>query len=132
MNDPKPKRRSAWRHAAGGLVLLGCIGLGMWLVERRGWTNFGGWWREQHLRSVGRQAIREQVQKGMTWAEVRQRIGSGTSVSYARGYHGAEESYWEYGFYVYYSGQSSDDESAWRVTRIDDHACYRPALNDGE
>jgi cytochrome oxidase assembly protein ShyY1 len=38
-DEPKVKRRPAWRHAVSGLALLVFTGLGVWLLEQAEWTE---------------------------------------------------------------------------------------------
>lgn len=115
---PKPKRRSAFRHAIGGLALLVSIGLSMWLLERRGWTKFGEWWRHTRWTLSDRSsALRDRVRPGMTPSEVHQRIGAGQRTFWTRSEF--FEDYPEYGArIVYYQwwNQGMVQEVAWVET----------------
>ena len=123
--EPKPKRRSALRHALGGLALLVCIALGMWLIETAGWTNFGQRWAETQGRWYGPDAMRERVKVGMTYAEVTGQIGRGKEgrswflrVNGCVG-HVVEE-YPEYGFVVLYLSEDCMNKDAWKVSAVKD------------
>lgn len=118
-DESKPKRRSALRHAVGGLALLLCIGLGMWLLDRTCITAFGGTWRRLtiHLAS-GRQAVRERAEVGMPLREVHRRIGRGTVNG--RVAPGVMFEDYNEGFRVVYWGAVTDDNSGWVVTRVEE------------
>lgn len=117
-DEPKPKR-SAWRHAAGGLALLVCLGLSMWLIERRGWTNFSGWWqRGEMITQRGQVAIRDEVEFEMTRVEVHRRIGTGRDEEWSPKIRA--EAYLECGFRIIYQHRDTGEGDGWLVLRVED------------
>lgn len=117
-DESKPKRRSAVRHALGGLALLVCIGLGMWLLESRGWTNWYGSWRRFQIEVWDHGSIRNQVKVGMTRDEVRMRIGRGQDV--ALRYSVAAERYHQHGFQVIFFEKQTNNGLEWFVEQVED------------
>lgn len=117
-DKPKPKRRSAFRHALGGLALCGCLLFGVWMLERAKWTDIGGTWRRAQIGlSGGRQGVRDQVQVGMTQTEVRQRIGYGDWWYLSK--VTVVEEYPDCAFQVVYRGVAPADGD-WVVERVED------------
>lgn len=138
-DEPKPKRRSALRHALGGLALVVLMAVSAVLLEKAGVTDWGSWSR--HARAQfggGREGMRKQVFVGMTRKEVEARIGgvSGevfmtVSFSISPGSSGpvresaypwpfARAYYPEYGFTVVYHCPADDDPGRWKVCAVED------------
>lgn len=136
-DEPKPKRRSALRHALGGLALLVCIGLSTWLLERAGLTNWSTWWRYVRTAFDDRRAARKKVLTGMSQEEVERQLGCGdesgfVTVSwcvkpgpgpvvrppYPIPFKRVE--YPEYGFDVVYSGGQIASNAGWQVVAVED------------
>ena len=136
-DEPKPKRRSALRHALGGLALLFLLALGFVLLDQAGIVNLGGSARQMWVRCVGREAMREKVRVGMTRGEVVSRIGTssgptfatmcvltkpGTApppgLDYPTPFTKAE--YPEYRFNVVYHGKDVDQQDEWKVIAVED------------
>ena len=137
-DNPKPKRRSALRHALGGLALVVLLITNAVLLEMAGITEWSRWSR--HVRSTfggGREGMRKQVFCGMTRKEVEARIGTSgevrvvVSIGIVPGGRGpirassypwpfAEASYPEYGFTVVYHCPNSDDTDSWTVSAVED------------
>lgn len=142
MSEPRPKRRSAWRHATGGLMLCGFVAANLWLVERAGWTNWREWWRETWVQlRGGSHSLREKVQLGMTREEVKRNLWgepeqpwSNTVISIrtpdcdsgllprylAYPCPFARVDYPEYGFTVIYHGKPDEPKNEWKVVAVED------------
>lgn len=125
--EPKPKRRSAFRHALGGLMLLVCIGIGMWLLERRGLTDWSGMWRRTQVQMCGPRVLRDQIRPGMSWDEVTTRLGyaeQGGSSFPPNDPKYASASMWEaypqYGFRVIYRGGNTYFGDHRKVLAVED------------
>lgn len=117
-DEPKPKRRSALRHALGGLALLICLVLGALLLERAGLTSFGDWWRNARWSfSDSAAAIRERVKPGMTIDDVHEQIGNGESAYVTPSEFW--EDYPEYGARVVYSRRIDNLTVLVEVARIE-------------
>lgn len=139
-DEPKPKRRSALRHALGGLALVVLLISNAVLLEMAGITEWSRWSR--HVRSTfggGREGMRKQVFCGMTRKEVEARIGGASgevfmtvSVGIVPGGRGpvrestypwpfAKVSYPEYGFtIVYHCKTYFYDTDSWTVSAVED------------
>jgi len=128
-DDPKPNcrtahRRTALRHALGLLALLACIGVGIWLLELAGWTDFRQQWAETQGRWFGQEAMRKRVTPGMTHAEVTGHIGRGKKgmawILRISSEGNVVEEYPEYGFIVVYHSTDGHNKNAWKVSAVKD------------
>lgn len=117
-DEPKPKRRSGHSHVFSGFTLLVCIGVGMWLVDQAGWTNWGEWWQRTRLYVGGSEAMREQVKKGDVQNGVHHRFGRGHDVS--RTDFSLVEEYPQYRSRVVYKLGWAFYGNDWFVDRVED------------
>jgi len=117
-DEPKPKRRSALRHALGGLALLICLALGALLLERAGLTSFGEWWQNARWAlSDKAAALRERVKPGMTVDDVHEQIGTPQDAYVTTSEFW--EDYPEYGARVVYSRRIDNLTLLVEVARIE-------------
>ncbi len=135
-DEPKPKRRPAWRHALGGLALLVVLGCNLWLLERAGLTDWSTLWRYVRTAFTDRRAAREKVFVGMYQEEVEKQIGRGggpgyitqiwqsdldrppVPCPYSLPFKRAE--YPEFGFDVIYHGRDVLHQDDWEVVAVVD------------
>jgi hypothetical protein len=135
-DEPKPKRRSTFRHARGGLALVVVTALSLFLLERAGIIDSGSLVR--HVRALfggGREEMRKQVFWRMTRKDVEDRIGTGgESLSFVTMSGGVGPGpirqahptqfcripYREYGFEVVYFCRDINDPESWTVSAVED------------
>lgn len=140
-DEPKPKRRTAFRHALGGLALLMCIGASSWVLDCVGLLDVRSWCRQSRVWFMGRESMREQVFVGMEQKDVEARIGEGRPSNWiqftapVRPKAGLPRSsspsevqltrvgYPEYGFDIVYTApmsQIGEPDISWKVVAVED------------
>jgi hypothetical protein len=127
-NTLKSGRFRSMRRVSCVIALVACLLANVWLIERAGWTDWGGRWRRMQVQVFGPQVMREKVHAGMSWEQVHGRIGYGKMGAWfgAISPHPSlplaseSEDYPHFGFRVIYRGGLTYFEDSRVVLAIED------------